>query len=213
MSNNLQFWHGAHRWDKFHDQKNLPKGKCEYGPGLYLTTNYNTAAKYAKGNGKVILIELTPEINWLQHEKRPFSLLREMVNDCYHLKGKQKILNELEQLHARLGNPEMLDAEYLVNLFVNNDVSHGNGGRYLQDWLLTQNIDASLANSRYNDDWVVIFNEAIIKAVNDDKNIAKSFYYQDFKSVKEQIQELQTDLATDIEYTDEDESEDSAPCF
>lgn len=57
-TNTMQFWHGGDLL------ASTPKRvRWEYGPGLYLTTNYQVAAKYAKGNRKLWLVTVEKGVN------------------------------------------------------------------------------------------------------------------------------------------------------
>ena len=57
--NTMTFYHGGNL-DDYDEPVAYKKGRFDYGPGLcpgiYLTTHYGTAAKYAKGGRKLYLI-------------------------------------------------------------------------------------------------------------------------------------------------------------
>lgn len=191
MSERLKLWHGSHRWSGRPEIRAPKKGKAEYGPGLYLTTNYRTAEKYAKGSGKVLMMELYSDITWLESEKRDLKVLIDFVKDCYGLRKKKQIVDELTQLSEKLKEGEvMMPVSYLVNTLVNNEVSHGQSGLLLNEWLVDQKIDASLANCRHSDDWVTVFNMKIIDNIYTKTQDLSEFQYQDFPSIKEQLGQL-----------------------
>lgn len=57
--NLMSFWHGGDLSNiSLHYQldKAQKKGHYEYGPGLYLTTHYGTARKYAKGSRRLYMV-------------------------------------------------------------------------------------------------------------------------------------------------------------
>jgi hypothetical protein len=51
----MNFWHGGNL-DSYDDVIAQKNGRYEYGPGLYITTHYDTAKKYAKGSRKLYLV-------------------------------------------------------------------------------------------------------------------------------------------------------------
>ena len=48
IPNTMSFYHGGNL-DRYDDNLIQRKGRFEYGAGLYLTTHYETAKKYARG--------------------------------------------------------------------------------------------------------------------------------------------------------------------
>lgn len=55
IPNTMNFWHGGNldSYDDIIAQKN---GRYEFGPGLYITTHFETAQKYARGSRKMYLV-------------------------------------------------------------------------------------------------------------------------------------------------------------
>lgn len=55
--NTISMWHGGNL-KVLSDTMKFKKGRIEYGPGLYLTSHYNTALKYSKGSRKLYLVTI-----------------------------------------------------------------------------------------------------------------------------------------------------------
>ena len=55
MPNTMTFYHGGNL-DDYDETVAHKKGRYEFGAGLYLTTHYGTAARYAKGSRKLYLV-------------------------------------------------------------------------------------------------------------------------------------------------------------
>lgn len=56
------FWHGGNL-DSYDDVIAQKNGRYEYGPGLYLTTQFEVAQKYAKGSRKMYLVTVTSGVD------------------------------------------------------------------------------------------------------------------------------------------------------
>lgn len=152
----LIFYHGAHRWEGPPSVVEHRKGHAEYGPGIYLTTNWETANEYAKGGGSVYRIGLDPSTRFSEDVQIEVADARSFVKGLSGLRGKADILAFLDRIEAQRG-PKMY-AEYLVNAFVNRGVASGKNGPMLAAFLAQQGADASLVSHSMDEDWVVVFN-------------------------------------------------------
>jgi len=54
----MTLWHGGNLKNGLTDTIVHKKGKWEYGPGLYLTTHYHTATRYAKGSRRLYKVTI-----------------------------------------------------------------------------------------------------------------------------------------------------------
>ena len=159
----LVFYHGSQRWEGPPKIVAHRKGHAEHGPGIYLTTSWETANKYAKGGGVVHRVKIDPDTRWLEDTKLPASDMRAFVKGLPRLRHRDDILDTLVRMEARLG--PMLPAEYLVNAFVNRDVASGQHGPALAAFLTENGIDASHVRVHAGEDWVVVFNPLQICAI------------------------------------------------
>ena len=163
----LVFYHGAQQWEGPPQIVAHRKGHAEHGPGIYLTTSWTTASKYAKGGGSVYRIEVSPSVRWLEKTDLPVEETLRWVKSLPRLRGKADIVASLERTTARIGR---LPAEILVNVFVNHDAASGANGPALAEYLVRHGVDAShistpLFSGSGAEDWVVIFNPKIIEKV------------------------------------------------
>jgi hypothetical protein len=100
IPNTLNFWHGGNlnEYNETIAQKN---GRYEYGAGLYLTSYYDIAKKYAKGSRKLYLI--TVEIgNDINDSLLPINDLIEFINQ-YVITNKRKEIIEILQKYNKNG--------------------------------------------------------------------------------------------------------------
>jgi 8-oxo-dGTP pyrophosphatase MutT (NUDIX family) len=159
----LVLYHGAQRWEGPPEIVAHRKGHAEHGPGIYLTTSYETAARYAKGGGSVYRIGLDPGVRWLQNARLPYAETAAWVKGLPRLRGKERILEGLARTAARVGS--VLPAEILVNQFVNADAASGQHGPALAAFLVAHGADAGHVSRSGNEDWVVVFNPQVIRSV------------------------------------------------
>lgn len=59
----LTLWHGGNLDGDYEHSKSKTSTSYAYGPGLYLTTNYDVAIKYAKGSRKLYKITITKGVD------------------------------------------------------------------------------------------------------------------------------------------------------
>ena len=159
----LVFYHGAQRWEGAPTVVTHRKGHAEHGPGIYLTTSWERANDYAKGSGSVYRVKLEPGTRWLQDARIEADVMRAFVKGLARLKGRKEILETLDRMEQRLG--PNLQAEFLVNAFVNRDAASGQHGPALAAFLTEHGVDASHVRVHAGEDWVVVFNPQIVCAV------------------------------------------------
>ena len=74
----MNVWHGGKLEDSYQDSISHKKGRWEHGPGLYLTTHYDTAKKYLdivlNGGGAKSMSKLFNEL--MDRDPNPSNLLR-----------------------------------------------------------------------------------------------------------------------------------------
>lgn len=157
----ITLWHGGRRWDGAPQIRPSSPGRYECGPGIYLTTEYATARKYALGGGYAMKAELHSGIRWLQGARLPLATLIDFVTEAPRLRARSRVLRDLRDAAAS-HRADAVPAEYLVNCCVNNDALAGDAGPTLAAWLVEHGIDASMHSPRPGEDWVVVFNPAVI---------------------------------------------------
>jgi hypothetical protein len=114
--NTISLWHGGNLNDSYNETIQHKKGRYEYGPGLYATTNYSTAQKYSKGSRRLYLLTVE-QGNDLKTVELPLETVKQFINETV-IKGKQKdILNRVEKF-VKNGK---IDANILNNILINED--------------------------------------------------------------------------------------------
>ena len=157
----IKVWHGSKRWEGSPEVRGHKKGRYEAGPGIYTTTSYATAKKYAKGGGALMLLTLDPNLRLANTVNIP---LAEMLNFLKNtrMKAKKEIAADLTR-HAERMNKNEISANILINLIVNWDAGAGEAGRALAYFLVTHGVDAEI-DRKSGEDWIVVINPKIIKS-------------------------------------------------
>lgn len=162
-------WHGGNRWDGQAEIRPAKKGRAEWGPGIYGTTNYFRASQYAKGGKVTQLIEFQPRL-LLSEAAIGLDTLADFVKGYAPRSKQADILERLQSAANRnkldgrvlLGTGPMAHADVLVNMWVNTDLAHGKNGPPLSAFLTEMGIDAhtdrSMSMSGTPEYWTVVFN-------------------------------------------------------
>jgi len=188
-----QFWHGAQGWENVIEIRPCRKNSYEHGPGLYLTTSLHTAKHYGKGKGCLVELELAPTTRWLEDSTLPMAEVQAFLKDRAGLRRRPEILADLDrhlrQLRERDPTATRIRATVLVNLCVNHEALTADHGPALARFLVDQGIDASRAQEKYSESWVVLFNPAVVtRKVR--HRIATVDPHADFPTLPTQIERL-----------------------
>lgn len=140
-NNIITLWHGGRDLHlSYHKPKICAKGRWEHGPGLYLTTHYETARKYAKGGGTTYKVELE-----LGNHIKNIDIHIDNVLDFVKrsvIKSKQNdIIDDLHNNMKRSQTIPFINAEILVNLCVNYEALKGEQTVALNRFLVENNVD------------------------------------------------------------------------
>ncbi len=182
-------WHGGRDLEhSYREPQKSSKGRWEYGPGLYLTTHYETAQKYAKGGGKTykVHIELGNSIdNVLLSLESAFNFIENNV-----VKTKRKDL--LEDIHdnmKRMNLVNQVEANVFLNLIINSNCVVGEKTVSLNKFLVENSVDYSTVTrfAGRDETVVVIFNNEQIKKVSPikAKDISLSDYELPFNAINQ----------------------------
>lgn len=160
----FKFWHGGARWTDKPQVQSPKAGRYEHGPGIYLTTHYLRAKGYAKGGKVTTLIELSPDTRWLHAAKLPSQELVQFFDMAPRLPNRDKLKAEFQSLNrmAEASPDALVKVEYLRNFLVNSDALSSKAGLYFAQWLVDHNIDAAIERVYSAEEWVVVFNPAVI---------------------------------------------------
>jgi hypothetical protein len=155
-------WHGG-RISGPIDIQAPTKGRYEAGPGLYLTTSYQRACKYAKGGGSTFLVTLKDNLNFAEDVSIP--LAEGVQFATKYLGGKGKLIAADLKNNCTRMNKDMFTANILINLVVNYEAGSGTKGRALLQFLQNHNVDAAIEDQSGGEQWVVVFNPNVITKV------------------------------------------------
>ena len=162
--NEFTLYHGSHNWSGPPTHGPGTKKTREHGPGLYLTTSYDTARRYAKGGGTVLVFALSTEIGWMRNAMLPLADATAFITGLPRLRRRADLLADLVRVAGRFDGTRV-PASSLVNLMVNYEVLTGAISPATAGFLAGRGIDADLVNPSAKEDWVVLFNLAKIRSV------------------------------------------------
>lgn len=158
----FQMWHGSRRWDGSPEIRAPRAGRYEAGPGIYLTTHYATARKYAKGGGTTFLVTVDRSFRLAENVVIPLEVAIDFVKQ--RMRHKAKIIADLKMNAARQNTAGVI-ASVLINLTVNYEAGAGNAGLALAKFLREQGVDASLEAPTGQEQWLVVINPRIIRSM------------------------------------------------
>ena len=170
-------WHGSKRWDGAPEVRPPRAGRYEAGPGIYLTTNYMTAAKYAKGGGSTFLVEVDRGLRLAGDVLIPLTDAVSFVKTAPRMRRKAEIIADLQRNTARR-NADSVQATILINLVVNHEAGAGITGIAVAKFLREHGVDASL-EPQSGEDWLVVINPKIIRSMRrmPAKDVAVDMYH------------------------------------
>lgn len=186
-NNKITLWHGGRDLHlSYHKPKICAKGRWEHGPGLYLTTHYETARKYAKGGGTTYKVELE-----LGNHIKNIDIHIDNVLDFVKrsvIKSKQNdIIDDLHNNMKRSQTVPFINAEILVNLCVNYEALKGEQTVALNRFLVENNVDYGTEDNfgGRSETVCVVYNLDKIKKVKalKSKDIPTSEYELPFPSI------------------------------
>jgi hypothetical protein len=165
--NEINLWHGGRDLHlSYHEPKAAAKGRWEHGPGLYLTTHYETARKYAKGGGSTykVTLELGNHIKDIKiHIDDVLNFVTKNV-----VKSKQSdIIDDIHDNMKRTQTTPFVQAEILVNLCVNYEALKGDKTVALNRFLVENKVDYGIVRNfgGRNETVCVVYNLEKIKKV------------------------------------------------
>ena len=139
----LHFWHGGNL-DYYDDVIAQRGGRYEYGPGLYLITDYDSAKKYAKGSRKLYIVSVERGHD-LRDAKLPWEDVQAFV-ESYAMASKKKEI--LEWLSGRVKDG-FIDGTQFVNELVNQQAIRPSNTVAWRKFLIDQGVDYELVPNAF----------------------------------------------------------------
>ena len=164
--NNIKLWHGG-RGLEFSYKENLSaRGLWEYGPGLYLTTSYERARKYAKGGGATYKVEVENGTD-IDTVNLKVEDVQRFISQNVIGRKKNEMLDDIYRNMKKMNNSEQVQAQTLLNLIINNEALQKTKTHVLTEFLVSQHIDYGLVHNYGGSDEtvMVVFNREKIKSV------------------------------------------------
>lgn len=151
----MTFWHGGNLDDAFDETIAHKKGRWEYGPGLYLTTHYDTALKYAKGGRKLYMITVKKGVA-IDDVKFDLETINGFLNQYVIKSKREEVLSRLER-HTKGG---LFPAYIFCNIIINEQAIKNSDTDKLRSFLVAQGIDYSMIDNPFGwrEKMLVLFN-------------------------------------------------------
>ncbi len=161
MSNFIKLYHGGGLWGT-EGPTLFPskKGRYESGNGIYLTTKYETARKYAKGGKVVLAVYIDSNFTKINQVKLPAEDIISFIKSVPQMRKKKEISNDILQYASRTGG--LVPLSVLNNLVVNHEAGSGAVGLFLNKFFVQNGVDLEIQNQS-GEDWVIVFDTSIIK--------------------------------------------------
>jgi len=154
----IALYHGGSRWKGPPELRPAKKGRAEHGAGIYLTTSFDTARKYAAGNKVVTVVHLSLPIVLSSESFVAYPAVERLATELKP-SSRKKLLEGVARVRARF--PGSMPADSLLAILVNSDLSSGESGVTAARFMACNGIDASIVRFA-SEDWLVLFNTSRI---------------------------------------------------
>lgn len=160
-NNSMEFWHGGNL-DQYNDIIAQKNGRYEYGPGLYLTTQYETAKKYAKGSRKLYKITVSQGSD-INNSFLDFDDVTDFIK-LYVISSKRK---EIYSRLLKYITDNKIKAYIVNNIFLNENAIKPSNTKYLREFYINNGIDYEIVDNPFGwgEKMMVLYNMKKIKNV------------------------------------------------
>lgn len=154
IPNIMNFWHGGNL-DDYGDAIAQKNGRYEYGPGLYITTHYDTARKYAKGSRKLYLVTVENGTD-ISEASLDEDKVRGFINSYVIGSKRKEILSRMEK--------HFVDGKIKANTFnvilLNNSAVKPSNTINLRSFLVDNGIDYEIVFNPFGwgENMMVLYN-------------------------------------------------------
>jgi hypothetical protein len=154
IPNTMNFWHGGNL-DDYTDIIAQKNGRYEFGPGLYITTNYDTAVKYSKGKRKLYIITVEKGVD-ITDAFLDLDVIMNFIND-YVISSKKKEIKHRIQKYVIDGR---MKAFIFNNIILNESAVKASNIKQLRQLYVDNNIDYEIVNNAFGwgEDMMVLYN-------------------------------------------------------
>lgn len=163
-SNLIPLYHGGRKWMVSNAVVHSPKnGRYEAGAGIYLTNNYETASKYAKGSNVVSIVYIENTVRLTDNILVSIDELVDFIKTNIGFKNRKHFINDFQRWVERTNNSN-IPVYVLNNLGVNYEIG-GSQMLRINNFMVEHGADVSIHNSSIDDEWVVVHNPKVIKKI------------------------------------------------
>ncbi|MFW6243063.1 MAG: hypothetical protein ACOC2W_02795, partial [bacterium] len=138
------------------------KGRFEYGPGLYLTTHYDTALKYSKGSRKLYLVTVEKG-NDLNDSKIDQNTVKKFIESYVITRKRNDVWNRVKEYSQN----DQIPGDILNNVIINEDAIKSTNLTHLREFYINNGIDYNLIKNPFG--WgelmMVLFNTKKIRNI------------------------------------------------
>lgn len=139
----MNFWHGGNL-DEYNDLIAQKAGRYEYGPGLYITTKYDVAAKYSKGSRKLYLITVQEGAD-INDAFFDINIAKDFV-DKYVIKSKRKEV--LERIN-KFDNEGKIKGYIFNNILINEKAVKPINTQKLRQFYIDNGVDYEIVENAF----------------------------------------------------------------
>lgn len=143
IPNTMNFWHGGNL-DAYDDTIAQKNGRYEFGPGLYITTHYDTALKYAKGSRKLYLITVENGVD-INDASIPEDIVKEFINKYVISNKKKDVWNILQ----RFNKEGKISASNINVVFLNEKAIKSTNSKFLREFFIENGIDYEIVDNAF----------------------------------------------------------------
>jgi hypothetical protein len=164
----LTLWHGGNL-ESNEEMIAHKSGRWEYGPGLYLTTHYDTARKYSKGSRKLYKIVVRKGTNIrdvmlpMNHSKGSTAIYNNVYSFIHAFVPKKKQQEIIDRIKPHIKN-ETISADTFLNIMVNEKAIKNTDTDSLREFLVQHGVDYSIVSNAFgwHETMIVLFNMKLI---------------------------------------------------
>lgn len=163
----ITLYHGGNLRDGIKDSLSHKSGRWEYGPGLYLTSNYYTASKYARGSRNLYKVEVESGNN-IDDINIDYSTALEFISKHVIANKRKAIINTLD----RYVKDDKIAAFILNNSIIDNHAIRGNKINEYRKFLVDNGADYSIVTNAFGwgETMLVVFNFKKVSNIRLSKN-------------------------------------------
>lgn len=154
MPNTRNFWHGGNL-SEYSDVIAQKNGRYEFGAGLYLTTKYEIAKKYAKGSRRLYIVTVENG-NDIQDSFIDYNLAIQFVSKYCIANKRKEILGYLNNYNK----DGKIKAYLLNNMLINHKAIKPSNTKVLRQFWVDNNVDYEIINNAFGfgEDMMVLYN-------------------------------------------------------